>query len=100
MLQSLETKWYEYVKKLSATGVVSACLLHGLTAESFPEMTWEACIEKTKDPRFNAVFLSVEAAVAKRLEDAPWPIFKLASVSGCNMVGMRLETRLPVLTVQ
>lgn len=91
-----DAEWYEHVPGKNSRGeriltpAYDKCLKCGLTAESFPNRTWDQiCDFFHSSPAFKEDFLAAKAA----LDDMSKRVWKPATVGAGNTVGMRFEVR-------
>ncbi len=98
-------EWFETRKQfldgvITSMPVGSLCLIHGLCAESYPELTPEELFDTLRnDGKLNRAFEFVENRVkAKFAAGTKWPELTPATVSLRNSTGCRLITTFAVLT--
>jgi hypothetical protein len=95
-----EIEWYEMKKTIKDNQIVlvakaSACMVHGLAAEAWPDESISELFESlVKDGKKNSQFVIVENRVIQMLAaGVKWSELTPASVSGRNFIGARVSTR-------
>lgn len=99
-----ETEWFEFKRvivqsKAEMTPVGNLCLLHGLVTAAWPRLTPEEVVLKCQtSPKFAIEFAHAEKMQNTILKTSGAPHFKAKTVYGCDRLGLRVETRLALLT--
>lgn len=99
-----DVEWFEF-KRVVANGkpdmkaVGNLCLVHGLTCGAWPSLSPEEVVTKCQSSaKFAVEFAHAEKLQMQKLEEHGAPTFKAKKVYGCDRSGIRVETKLALLT--